>query len=90
MTSEKHENTQQQDHIDTSDEDGQGKELRISELERKKRKENVEFANTSANLSGLEVTEGMKLLGERYINGEINLDEFVSISQQRHASALQK
>lgn len=38
----------------------------------------MSFATASLIQSGFEVTEAMQLLGERYINGEIELDEFVA------------
>ena len=90
MTSENQKTTQQQDNAAPSAEIDQLKEHQISESEQSKRKETVSFANASVNLSGFEVTEGMKRLGERYISGEIDLDEFVSISQQESASFLPK
>ena len=88
MTSENHKTTQQQDNVAPSAGIEQFKEHQISESEQSKRKETVDFANSSVKLSGFEVTEGMKHLGERYISGEIDLDEFVSISQQENASSL--
>lgn len=88
MTSENHKTTQQQDNVAPSTGIDQLKEHQISESEQSKRKETVDFANSSVKLSGFEVTEGMKRLGERYISGEIDLDEFVSISQQENASSL--
>ena len=90
MTSENHKTTQQQDNVAPSAGIDQLKEHQISESEQSKRKETVDFANASVNLSGFEFTEGMKRLGERYISGEIDLDEFVSISQQENASSLPK
>ncbi|MEA9979701.1 MULTISPECIES: antitoxin VbhA family protein [unclassified Pseudomonas] len=90
MTSENHKTTQQQDNAAPSAEIDQLKEHQISESEQGKRKETVDFANSSVKLSGFEVTKGMKRLGERYISGEIDLDEFVSISQQENASSLPK
>ena len=90
MTSENHKTIQQQDNVDPSAGIDQLKEHQISESEQNKRKETVDFANASVNLSGFEVTEDMKRLGERYISGEIDLDEFVSISQQENASSLPK
>lgn len=86
MTSENHKTTQQQDNVAPTDGIDELKEHQITECEQSKRKETVDFANASVNLSGFEVTEGMKRLGERYISGEIDLDQFVSISQQENAS----
>lgn len=90
MTSENHKTTQRQDNVALSAGIDQLKEHQISESEQSKRKETVDFASASVKLSGFEVTEGMKRLGERYISGEIDLDEFVAISQQENASALSK
>ena len=90
MTSENHTTTQQQDNAVPSAGIDQRKEHQISESEQSKRKETVDFANASVNLSGFEVTDGMKRLGERYISGEIDLEEFLAISQQENASALSK
>lgn len=90
MTSENHKTTQQQDNVGPSAGIEQLKEHQISESEQSKRKETVDFANASVNLSGFEVTEGMKRLSERYISGEIDLEEFLAISQQENASALSK
>lgn len=90
MTSENLKTTQQQDNVAPSAGVDQLKEQQVSESEQSKRKETVDFANASVNLSGFEVTEGMKRLGERYISGEIELDEFVAISQQENTSPLSK
>lgn len=90
MTSENHKTTQQQDNVDPSAGVDQRKEHWISESDQSKRKETVDFANASVNLSGLEVTEGMKRLGERYISGEIGLEEFLAISQEANAPTLSK
>ena len=90
MTSENHKTTQQQDNVAPSAGIDHLKEHQISESEQSKRKETVDFANASVNLSGFEVTEGMKRLGERYISGEIDLEEFLAISQQENAPPLSK
>ena len=90
MTSENHKTTQQRDNIDPSAGINQLKEHQLSASEQSKRKETVDFANASVNLSGFEVTDGMKRLGERYISGEIDLEEFLAISQQENASVLSK
>ncbi|MFJ7108277.1 antitoxin VbhA family protein [Pseudomonas sp. NPDC098740] len=90
MTSGNHKTTQQQDNAALSAEIDQLKEHQISESEQSKRKETVDFANASVKLSGFEITEGMKRLCERYISGEIDLDEFVSISQQESSYSLPK
>ena len=42
------------------------------------RQKAVDFAEASANLSGLKITEDMKRLGQRYITGEIDIDEFLA------------
>lgn len=90
MTSENHKTTRQQDNVDPAAGIDQPKELLLSESERNKRKETVDFANASVNLSGFEVTDGMERLGEHYISGEIDLEEFLAISQKESASALPK
>ncbi len=86
MTSENHKTAQQRDNVAPSVGINQLKEHQLSASEQSKRKETVDFANASINLSGFEVTGGMKRLGERYISREIDLEEFLAISQQENAS----
>lgn len=86
MTPENHKTAQQRDNVDPSVGINQLKEHQLSASEQSKRKETVDFANASINLSGFEVTDGMKRLGERYISGEIDLEEFLAVSQQENAS----
>ena len=90
MSSEDQKTDQHQNNIELSTGIDHPKVYQLSEAERSKRREAVAFANASTNLSAFEITDGMKRLGERYISGEIDLDEFVSILQQENASALPK
>ncbi|OCX93873.1 MAG: hypothetical protein BFD77_11195 [Pseudomonas sp. CO183] len=50
----------------------------ISESDMRARQKAVDFAEASANLSGFKITEDMKRLGQRYITGEIDIDEFLA------------
>lgn len=59
-----------------------GPEHKISEAEQSERKKAVAFATASIGLSGFETLEEMKHLGQRYITGEIDLNEFVMLSQK--------
>ena len=85
MTSEDQNTHQHQNNTELSAEIGRPKVYELSEVERGKRREAVAFANASTNLSAFEITDSMKRLGERYISGEIDLEEFIAISQQEHA-----
>lgn len=85
MTSEDQKTDQHQDNTELSAEIDRPKVYGLSEVERSKRREAVAFANASTNLSAFEITDGMKRLGERYISGEIDLEEFVATSRQEHA-----
>jgi len=85
MSSEDQKTDQHQNNIELSAGIDHPKVYQLSEAERSKRREAVAFANASANLSAFEITAGMKRLGERYISGEIGLEEFVATSRQEHA-----
>lgn len=85
MTSDHQETAQHQSNIETSAGVDDPKVSQLSEAERSKRREAVAFANASANLSAFEITDGMKRLGERYISGEIDLEEFVATSRNENS-----
>jgi hypothetical protein len=85
MTSGDQETAQHQSNIEISVGVDQPKVSQLSEAERNKRREAVAFANASANLSAFEITDGMKRLGEHYISGEIDLEEFVATSRKENA-----
>ena len=85
MTSGDQKTAQHQNNIEISAGVDHPKVSQLSEAERNKRKEAIAFANASANLSAFDITDGMKRLGERYISGEIDLEEFVATSRQEHA-----
>lgn len=57
--------------------------LPISDLDRRKRKKAVDFARASLGLSKFEVSEESDALALLYVNGEIELAEFVEISRRR-------
>lgn len=85
MTSDDQETAQHRSNFELSAGVEHPKVSQLSEAERSKRREAVAFANASANLSAFEITDGMKRLGERYISGEIDLEEFVATSQKENA-----
>lgn len=85
MSSEDQKTDQHQNNIELSTGIDHPKVYQLSEAERSKRREAVAFANASVNLSAFEITDGMKRLGERYISGEIDLEEFVATSRQEDA-----
>lgn len=76
MTSENQEPTQHQGSTEIEAGGGKDPEHQISEAEQNQRK------NASIGRSGFETSEGMKYLGQRYITGEIDLNEFVMFSQK--------
>lgn len=82
MPSEDQETALHQNNIELSAGIDQPKVYQLSEAERSKRRETVAFANASANLSAFEITDSMKRLGERYIRGEIDLEEFLTASRK--------
>jgi len=57
----------------------------ISAAKRNERQKAVDFARSSLNLSGLQVSEEQESLARRYVRGEIELAEFL----QRCAPATQ-
>jgi hypothetical protein len=82
MTSDTQETAQHRSNIELSASVEHPKVSQLSEAERSKRREAIAFANASANLSAFEITDDMKRLGERYISGEIDLEEFVAVSRK--------
>jgi hypothetical protein len=82
MTSNNHEPTQHQGSKELEAVDTKEAAHKISEAERSERKKAVAFATASIGLSGFETSEEMKHLGQRYITGEIDLNEFVMLSQK--------
>ncbi len=53
---------------------------KISDEERRARQQAVEYAQASVALEGLEQTEAAKAHAQRFIDGEIDLDEYLSAS----------
>lgn len=49
----------------------------ITDAERRKRLEAVNFARASAGLEGFSPSEQFEALAQRFINGEIELSEFI-------------
>lgn len=82
MTSNSLEPTQRQGSNEIEAVDTKGPAHKISEAEQSERKKAVAFATASIGLSGFGTSEDMKHLGQRYITGEIDLDEFVILSQE--------
>lgn len=82
MTSNNQEPTQHQGSKEIEAVDTKEPEHQISEAEQSERKKAVAFATSSIGLSGFETSEEMKHLGQRYITGEIDLNEFLMLSQK--------
>ena len=82
MTSNNQEPTQHQGNTKIEAVDTKEPEHQISEAEQNERKDAVAFANASIGLSGFETSDEMRHLGQRYIIGEIDLNEFVTLSQK--------
>lgn len=82
MTSNNQEPTQHQGSKEIEAVETKGPEYQIPEAEQSERKRAVAFATASIGLSGFETSEEMKHLGQRYISGEIDLNEFVMLSQK--------
>lgn len=82
MTSNNQEPTQHQESTEIEAVDRKELEYQISEAEQNERKKAVAFAYASIGLSGFDTSAEMKHLGQRYITGEINLNEFVMLSQK--------
>lgn len=82
MTLNNQEPTQHQGNTRIEAVDTKELEHQISEAEQNERKKAVAFANASIGLSGFEASEEMKHLGQRYITGEIDLNEFVMLSHK--------
>lgn len=82
MTSNNQEPTPHQGNTQIEAVDTKELKHQISEAEQNERKKAVAFANASFGLSGFETSEEMKHLGQRYITGEIDLNEFVILSQK--------
>ena len=82
MTSNNQEPTQHQESTEIEAVDRKELEHQISEAEQNERKKAVAFAYASIGLSGFDTSAEMKHLGQRYITGEINLNDFVMLSQK--------
>lgn len=82
MTSNNQEPTQHQESPEIEAVDRKELEHQISEAEQNERKKAVAFAYASIGLSGFETSDEMRHLGQRYIIGEIDLNEFVVLSQR--------
>ena len=82
MTSNNQKPTQRQGSTEIEAVDKKELEHQISEAEQNERKDAVAFANASIGLSGFETSDEMRDLGQRYIIGEIVLNEFVTLSQK--------
>lgn len=82
MTSNNQEPTQHQGSTEIEAVDTKELEHQFSEAEQNERKKAVAFANASIGLSGFETSDEMRHLGQRYIIGEIDLNEFVTLSQK--------
>lgn len=81
MTSNNQEPTQHPGSNEIEAVDTKGRGHQISDAEQSERKKAVAFATASIGLSGFETSEEMKHVGQRYITGEIDLNEFVMLSQ---------
>jgi len=53
---------------------------KISDEERQARQQAVEYARASVALEGLEQTEAAKAHAQRFIDGEIDLEQYLSAS----------
>ncbi|MGY2361619.1 antitoxin VbhA family protein [Pseudomonas azotoformans] len=82
MTSNNRKPTQHQGSTEIEAVDRKDLEHQISEAEQNERKKAVAFASASIGLSEFETSTEMKHLGQRYITGEIDLNEFVMLSQK--------
>ncbi|SEP32554.1 antitoxin VbhA family protein [Pseudomonas sp. ok266] len=82
MTSNNQEPTQHQESTEIEAVDRKELEHQISESEQNERKKAVAFAYASIGLSGFDTSAEMKHFGQRYITGEINLNQFVMLSQK--------
>ncbi|WP_282397595.1 antitoxin VbhA family protein [Pseudomonas sp. PS01298] len=78
MTFENQNAAKQQGKVPPSTSDDRPDTELLTESERSERIKAVSFATASLIQSGFEVTEAMLLPGERYINGEIELNEIVA------------
>ena len=87
MTSNNQEPTQHRGGSEIEAVDTKKLKHQISEAEQNERKKAVAFATASIGLSGLETSEKMKHLGQRYITGEIDLNEFVMFSQKMRSDS---
>lgn len=82
MTSNNQEPAQHQESTEIEAVDRKDLKHQISEAEQNERKKAVAFAYASIGLSGFDTSAEMKHLGQRYIIGEIDLNEFVMLSQR--------
>lgn len=53
---------------------------KIDDEERRARQQAVEYAQASVSLEGFEVSDASKALAQRFIDGEIDLDEYLNTS----------
>lgn len=53
---------------------------KIDEEERRARKQAVEYAQASVILEGFEISPAAKALAQRFIDGEIDLDQYLNTS----------
>ncbi len=53
---------------------------KIDDEERQARRQAVEYAQASVALEGFEISEPSKKLAQRFIDGEIDLDEYLNTS----------
>jgi hypothetical protein len=61
------------------------KELpRISEEERQERRKGYEYAKASVGLEGYELTAEFDRLAKRYIDGEMDWEEFMELNLGKH------
>jgi hypothetical protein len=58
----------------------------ISEQERARRKRYTDYAIASVSLEGFQLSETDLKFVDRYINGEMDLDEFVAIDENDRIS----
>lgn len=59
-------------------EEGRSEHSAICAVERQKRQRAVDFARASVGLEGFKLSDEMEAHGRRFINGEIDLEEFVA------------
>ncbi len=62
--------------------------VNITDAERLKRQKNFEFTRGSIELEGYVLTEDDEANAQRYINGEITMEEFVSLQLEEISNNL--